>query len=213
MPEHHSVNVRGRTLDFHIYVDVPNSVEKIRQLERFLNRLPDAHLALVYPIFVMERKPAGRLGGGTWTPGQVRTEFMGHTRNTAIPDADVELYAATRGTGIIGLSRDRWLRPMGRLEFTLFHEIGHCIDFQLGLVPPGATAASFEGMMTNRCGAGGMIVRRAVEAYARYICAPSRVYHSPLPAAANPATINSGLIATLRSSPAFRNVPSTWQPR
>jgi hypothetical protein len=214
MPEHFTLKVHGYPVEFHIYVSTRNSWDKVRRLEAFFRRLPVEHLAVLYPIFVMERKPGGRVGGGAWPPGIVRSQVMGggRSRNTGVPDEDVERLVVSRGKGLIGLSRDRWERAMGRLEFTVFHEVGHSIDFSLGLVPRGATAADFPGMVTNRCGSGDLLVRRAVEVYARYICGARHVYHA-LPALATPARTNRTLISTLRRSPAFRSVPDDWNPR
>lgn len=214
--EHHTIVVRGHTVDFYVYVNVPNSREKIRQLTRFFMRLPDQHLALLYPIFIMKKKPGGRRGGGTWRPGEVPGSFTRtpHAQNTGIPSDDIKRLVVNQGKGLIGLSKDRWERPMGRLSFTVFHEIGHCVDYSFqpnGLVPPGARHTDYAGMETNRCGAGNRMVRRAVEAYARYICSPSRIYHTVPPSESN-AQVNRRLISTLRRSPAFHSVPTAWQP-
>jgi hypothetical protein len=204
-------------IEFHVYVSVPGSQEKVRQLERFFSRLPDQHLRVLYPIFVMERKPGGLAGGGTWPPGAaIEGEVMGaaRSRNTGVPDADIERWVVSRRTGLIGLSKDRWERPLGRLEFSVFHEVGHCVDVSLrsGLVPSGATEADFAGMETDRCGQGSLMVRRAVEAYARYIClGGSRVYHF-LPPSETQQHANQRLINALRRSDAFRSVPATWRP-
>lgn len=212
MPEHYTLTIRGRTIGFHVYISVSDTQAKVRDLERFFHRMPDVHLDIMYPIFVMEHKPGGRDGGGTWRPGEVRPQVMGaaHSRNTGVPDADIEAYVASRGLGMIGISRDRWERPMGRIPTTVFHEVGHCVD-SLGLIPPGATDTDFLGMNTHACGAGSPLVRRAVEAYARAIYSPRHIYHD-LPAGADPAAVNAALLATLRRSPAFRAVPPTWPP-
>lgn len=209
MPEHYTLSVRGRTIGFHIYVDVPDSETKVRSLERYFARMPDPHLAIVYPIFVMHHKPGGRDGGGTWRPGEVRGALTG-TRavaNTGVPAADIELYVPIR-QGMIGISQDRWERGTDRIPATVFHEVGHCVD-SLRLVPSGATEADFPGMTTTVCGAGSLMVRRAVEAYARAIYNPRRIFHE-LPAGESAAAVNDRLLTTLRRSPAFAGVPATW---
>lgn len=160
----------------------------------------------------MQRKPGGRNGGGTWRPGQVRASFLGRSANTLIPDGDIQAYVLARGRGIIGLSEDRWLRPPGRIEFSLLHEVGHCVDYQLGLVAAGARAEDFPGVTTTHCGGGNFMVRRAVEAYSRWICAPARLFNS-VPEGRTAGEVNRQLKAVLRRSAAFRTVPDTWEPR
>ncbi len=213
MPEHHTLTIRGHPISFHIYVENARSEAKVHDLERFLARLPDQHLALLYPIFIMNKKPGGRNGGGTWPPELVAASFSttAQMRNTGVPYEDIEQYAVTPGLGVIGLSKDRWERPMGRLEFTLLHEVGHVIHLRLGLIPARATAADFAGMNTNRCGDGNMMARRVVECYARYICRPSAVYHE-VPEGERAAAVNARLIRHLRSAPAFHDVPASWNP-
>ncbi len=120
------------------------------------------------------------------------------------------MYAGT--SGIIGLSEDRWLRPPGRIEFSLLHEVGNCVDYQLGLVASGATEADFPGITTTHCGAGNQMVRRAVEVYSRWICAPFRLYNS-VPEGNTPVSLNRQLKTVLRRSAAFRAVPPAWEPR
>lgn len=213
---HYPVTIHGYQIEFHIYVNMPGSRQKVAQLIPFLTRMPRQHLAILYPIFIMRRKPHGGQGGGTWTPGEARSAFTRtHAeRNTGIPDSEIQRLVVTPGRGMIGMSEDRWQRPMGRLEFTLLHEVAHCVHccFQPGgLLPPGATESDFPGMETNRCGHGSLLVRRAVEAYARYICRPARIFHT-LPSGSGPARTNERLIRSLRSSPAFRSVPTEWSP-
>jgi hypothetical protein len=90
--EQYVAKVRGHAVAFYSYLDSPGFMSKVRQLERFFERLPDRHLAALYPIFAMEKKPGGRLGGGTWRPDEVRGNFSrpGHERNTGIPFAEFE---------------------------------------------------------------------------------------------------------------------------
>ena len=191
------------------------SEAKVEALRPFFERMPDAHLAVVFPIFIMRRKPGGALGGGTWPRHAIRSDVMGpaHSDNSGVPDDEIKRWIELRGRGLIGLSRDRWERPAGSREFSVLHEVGHCIDVQLGgLVPAGATGADFAGMETDRCGAGGALtVRQAVEVYARWMCSPSRVYHF-VPPGDSSAAANDRLKRLLRRSAAFRSVPTTWPP-
>lgn len=213
--EHHALVIRGHTINFYIYVNNPHSVNKVQQLEPFFSRVPDQHLTALYPIFIMDKKPGGRQGGGTWKPEQVPRSFTGtaQIRNTGIPAADIEQLVINPGKGMIGLSNDRWDRSIGRLEFTVFHEVGHCIDFSFppeGLVPANARSTDYNGMASDRsrCGAGNSRIRQAVEAYARYVCSPSRIFHN-LPPSESAALANQRLLSTLRRTSAFSSVPSS----
>lgn len=211
MAEHHTLHVGEAKLDFHVYVDLPDTAGKLDALRPFFARMPAPHLRLLWPFFVMERKPGGGRGGGTWAPGEVRTGVMGtgHSARTGIPDADIERLVVSRNVGMMGIPRDRWVRDIDLLKFTVLHEAAHCIDFQLGLVPAGSTASDFPGMLTDRCGAGNAQSRRAVEAYARCVCRPWKVYHARVPPL-SAQELNRRNIDTLRRSPAFVGVPGTW---
>jgi hypothetical protein len=213
--EHFSLTIRGRQIDFHIYVNVSGSAGKVRQLEPYFLRLPDQHLAVLYPVvFVMHHKPGGRDGGGTWRANEVPVQVMGaaHSANTLVPDADIQRWVVARHIGMIGLSQDRWERPIGRLVGSMFHEVAHCIHYELGgLVFAGASAADFPGMATDRCDVADLLVRQATEAYARYVYSPGAIYHT-LPPGQSPSAVNSRLIASLRRAPAFRTVPASGVP-
>jgi hypothetical protein len=212
--EHHKIRIRGYTVVFHAYTSAPDLAARVARLAPFFSRLPDAHLAVLYPIFIMLNKPGGRAGGGTWPSGIVAANFMGaaQSANTGIPPADIKLHALSRRQGIIGLSEDRWGRPMGRLEFTVMHEVGHCVHNALGgVIPTSGSPPDFRGMRTDRCGASDLTERRAVEAYARYICRPHGIAHDPVPGETDAET-NRRLIGELRRSPAFLTVPASWRP-
>jgi len=55
------------------------------------------------------------------------------------------------------------------------------------------------------------VFSRLVEAYARMICRPARVFHNR-PLRESAAHANERLIDALRRSPAFRDVPESWEP-
>lgn len=60
-----------------------------------------------------------------------------------------------------------------------------------------------------------MFKRRVVEAYARYIVNPDGLINKPeeLPPGETREQAAARIIALLRRSPAFRDVPESWQPR
>ena len=219
MSEHYSLRIRGHTIDFHIYVDNPQSEAKVLGLEPYFARLPDQHLRVLYPIFVMKVKPGGELGGGFWPPADVAADFTNTAQgaNTDIPFEDIKRYAMRAGTGIVGLTEDRWQRPQDRLPFSVLHEVGHCVDHTLHLTPHGdarndiVRRRAFAGMETNRCGHGDLLTRRIVEVYARYICSPSRVSHVPVESE-TPGQTNARLVEALWSLDAFLTVPASWRP-
>jgi hypothetical protein len=213
MAEHLTLDVRGHTVAFHIYIDVAGSADKVSHLERFFQRLPDEHLAVLYPIFVIQVKPGGGNSGGTWRPGEVRSQFIGRPNRTGVPDEDVMSLVVGPGTGMIGLPRARWEKPLARLPYSVFHEVAHCIDVSLGLVPGGATEADFAGISPRRCGAPSLVTRRVIEAYARYICNPNMVLSETLETGETPVAATARIIGHLRRSRAFNRVTSAWRPR
>ena len=211
MAETHSFEIAGATITFHVYLDQPDTASKIEELRPYFARMPDTHLRLLWPIFVVDHKPGGGPGGGTWAPDEVRSMFMGeaHSRRTGVPDADVETLVLANRSGMMAIPRDRWMRRINRLRTTVMHEVAHCVDFQLGLVPRGADAEDFPGMGTDRCGAGGHMSRRAVEAYARALYQPWRIYHSREPSQ-SAHDLNQRNLETVRRAPAFTGVSGSW---
>jgi hypothetical protein len=218
MPEYVNLKVAPYPVDIYIYVNSPNARGKAEQLGIFFGRLPADHLRVLYPIIVMNKKPGGLNGGGTWTAPEVPSNFRaaGHERNTGVPNADVQRIFTQHGSrGLIGISKDRWDRPVERLKFTVMHEVGHCVHNSFrpgGLLASGVRVADLEGMLTTKCGAGDPLERRIVEVYNNYICGSPRISHVPVPRESQQAT-NSRLIGHLRRSPAFRNVPERWRPQ
>jgi hypothetical protein len=215
MADLYKLPVRGRIVDFHVFVTTQDSESRVRSLARFFERVPDPHLDRLYPILVIEEKPGGKPGGGTWTR---RTDFLAcfgggvRSRRTHVPDAELARLVIRPHQGLIAIPRERWERPFHHLPTTVFHEVGHCVDRVWGgLVPRGATDADFAGMNTTSCGAGGPRTRQAVEAYARLIYNPARIYHD-LPLGESSQTANTRLLAALRRSPAFNQVSPAWMP-
>jgi hypothetical protein len=210
-----SLSVRGHSVNFYCYINCSRFREKVQQLETFFSRVPDQHLSVLYPIFIMENKPGRGKGGGTWTHDLVQSQLTGtaQVRNTGIPAADIEHLVIRPGKGMIGIPAANWNVSIAELKFTVFHEVGHCIDFSFppgGLVPSGARNADFEGMESEvrRCGSSDPLIRKAVEVYARHICSPYRIFYNQPPSETS-AQANRRLLSTLRRSSAFSSVPSS----
>jgi hypothetical protein len=218
-PQHFELNVAGVRIDFHICIDDPLALDRIRELEPYFYKLPRQHLVAIYPIFVINLKPGGDPSGGTWKPEQVHGDFTRPEQiaNTHVPLAKIKAHAISQNRGVIGIPRNRWERPIestrdipGR-HITVMHEVAHSIDFSLGLSPRGATEAVYDGIVVGReCNARPELARRAAVAYRRFIMRIP-LCDVPLPGELQAAG-NARLIRVLRSSPAFASVPLTWNP-
>jgi hypothetical protein len=200
------LNVRGRRLRFLIYSDDTSPDGRLADITRVLARIPNAHLFCIPPVLIMQHKPGGADGGGYWPGGLWRTTFSGaaHERSTGVPFADLAERLGPHVGSLIGMSRDRWTGS--HPTSTFMHEVGHAVHAEFGLVPAGATAADFPGMMTNRCGAGSGMERRAVEAYARRYTRPSQIYHDLSGTGLTPSQANAALTATLDRSGAYQTL-------
>jgi hypothetical protein len=203
----YAIVLAGGTVRVYDFLELDVTVDRIATLERLLQRLPAAHVPAIYPIFVIDVKPAGGLSGGTWTPGRVRTGFRGRTARTGVPDAELDRIVP-EGTGLIGIPQNRWAgrEPMA----TVLHEIGHAIDIQLDLTPPWLRVEHLLGVRPV-CGDASPVARHAVEAYARWITNPSLVCRD-LPPGQTQVQADNRIFATLAATPAFRLVPQTWDP-
>jgi hypothetical protein len=204
---HFPLRAHGLTVDFYDFIDVADSQARVQRLGRFFERMPRAHVAVVYPIFIIEHKPARGAGGGTWRPSEVRTAFMRHTRNTGVPDDVAESLIASRNSGLIGIPRDRWTQASPQL--TVMHEVAHSVDYSLGLVPDGATIDDFAGVRYPKRRVG----EYAAETYARFIYSTHRVCREgSIPADETQTGCTRRLIGVLRRSPAFSGLPEDWMP-
>jgi len=213
MADLYKLPVRGHIVAFYVFITTQDPLLRITALARYFEQMPDSHLDRLYPIFVVEEKPGGGPGGGTWPASTDFARMVGggaRARRTHVPDADLQRLIVGPRSGLIAIPRERWERPLDHLPTTVFHEVGHCVDCACGgLVPSGATDADFAGMNTTSCGAGSPRTRQAVEAYARLLYHPSRIFHD-LPPGQTPRAANERLIAVLRRSPAFAAVPASW---
>ncbi len=203
----YTIILAGGIVTVYDFIESPFSRDNISTLERFLQRLPTPHQRVVYPIFIIGRKPGGGLSGGTWRPDRVQTGFGGHERYTLVPDGDLRRIVPD-GEGLIGIPRNRWEgeSPMS----TVFHEIGHAVDYELNLTPAWLRASHLAGVRPV-CGGSSAVAKHAVEAYARWITAPSQVCRD-LPAGQTQVQADNRVFAALAETPAFSLVPSTWDP-
>lgn len=205
---HHQVNARGVTIDVYDYVHSAGTAARLQSVQHVLERMPDPHLSVVYPILLVEHKPNRGRGGGSWRATEVRG-FVGHVRDTGVPDEDVEALLARR-TGVIGIPRDRWEREPGYMIATVMHEVAHSVDYELGLRPDGARPTDFAGVRPT-CGAGHPLVRHVVECYARYIVNPATICRDAVPGQTQ-AEASRVVAALLRRAPAFHGVSPSWRP-
>lgn len=210
MPLHQILRVRKFSIEFHVYVDSPDSPQKIQSLAPYFDRLPDEHLAVLFPFFIMERKPGGRNGGGTWSPREAAAAFntSGQFDRTKISLQEVQTRIIQPRSGVMGMSKDRWQRDSSKLPFTVFHEVAHCIHIALGGLA--VNDGNYIGISTENCGHPDLQVRRAIEVYSRFICKPNHIYNT-LPPEESSRSVNQRLMDLLFQSPAFRTVSPAWR--
>jgi hypothetical protein len=174
-----------------------------------LERLPLGHIDVIDPIFIVNRFPGGRAtGGGYWTPGAARNQWLGRFNTTGVPDEDIQSHVLSRpNTGIVGITKTAFSRNI--YQFTIFHELAHSIDHHLGIVPAGSTVYHFRGVSYPSSN----VNEYAAEAYARFILVPSRICRrGNIPVGEDLTTCSQRLINVLMESPAFRHVPRYWRP-
>lgn len=203
----HTIILTGGIVFVYDFLESRFTTDNLTTLERYLQRMPHTHQHVIYPIFLLERKPGGGLNGGTWRPNIVQSSFAGRERVTGVPDAEVRRIVPD-GEGLIGIPRNRWegRTPMS----TVFHEIAHSVDIELSLTPSWLRPSHLAGVLPI-CGGSPPIVKYAVEAYARWIVTPSQVCRA-VPVGESQAEADNRVFAALAETPAFRMVPPTWDP-
>lgn len=220
--EVYTITVHGHTITIFDFINEPGTQAKIDRLREMFLRMPVPHLPVVYPIFLVRRHRhqseanEGSGGGATMPYRVVRNWSAAHSRNTQIPMEVIQRHVIGQRTGMITIPRHRWVREFGARGgpgFVVPHEIGHCVDAEMRLVPGGATTADFPGVEDGRrfCGHGSAINRQAAEVYRMLLVSPRRLYHF-LPSGMSATATNRTILETLRRSRAFNHVPESWGP-
>lgn len=194
----------GRIIPLHVYGRTAADVTRVKiaagQVEVSLRRMPALHVAVLDPIFVVDRRPGGvERDGGYWRPTET-AQWLGRDRNTGVPDADVQRYVRDLGNrGIIAMTAIAWASPT--FLHALFHEIAHSVDAHLDIKPPGARVEDFAGVPNpGRKNVGEF----AAQAYQRWILGRTVCTAGP--------TCTASIIAMLRRSPTFASLPQNWRP-
>ena len=206
---HLTGRVGSKIVNFYVYAQIPDLERRIQTILSNLERLPPGHIDVIDPIFIVNRFPGGRTtGGGYWSPGAVRNQWLGRFNATGVPDEDIQAYVLSQpNTGIVGITKAAFLRDI--YLFTIFHELAHSVDYHLGIVPAGSTVDHFRGVHYPSKN----VNEYAAEAYARFILVPSRICRTGnIPVGENSNTCSQRLINVLMESPAFRRVPRYWRP-
>lgn len=214
LPIHVPRKVHSSVAHIHIFIDSSDAVTTARGLGPILERMPPQHAEVFdeYLIFVIEEKPGGGRGGGTWRPREVLGAFQGRESRTGASDDELQRLVLGPHRGLIGIPRERWERGLDQAKLTVLHEVGHAVDYAWDLAAPGAVENDYRGARPV-CGGSGAVERRAVEAYARWVLGSSRICRDEVEGETTQVS-DRRIIALLRRSPAFtrRNVPETWVP-
>jgi hypothetical protein len=200
----------------------------IDHLVEALRLIPEAHISYLtkVPIMIVTVKPGGRRGGGGWyPPAGARTSMAvwmrpAGVRRTHIAAADIE--ALPHARGIIAVPTNRIKQP-GLRQFTILHEVGHCVDYHGEPGRPGHGLDSLPRDASYRRGnrayqgqkygqdAGYNQYEFKAEAYSRLFLRPTRMCRQ---ARANPictnhaghSRCNERLQRDFAASPAFRSL-------
>jgi hypothetical protein len=165
----YSLEIRQVTIRIYDFLDHPQSVNKVAQLKPYFEYMPDSHLAVLYPILIVEQTQGGGSGGGTLSASGV-SAFMNHTHQTGVSDADFQRVMDSHpDQGVCVVPRERWERTTPYI--TLFHEVAHAVDYVLHLTPDARYTQADVASVTPACRAGTPYSRHVVEAYARMVYA------------------------------------------
>ncbi|MEO1396212.1 MAG: hypothetical protein AAFV90_25215 [Cyanobacteria bacterium J06634_5] len=194
--------------DIRVYSEVPDLETRLNTTSNNLNRLPQSHLDVVDPIFIVDRLPGGRrTGGGYYSPAEVRSAWLGKEHRTGVSDEDIHDYVLSQpDTGLIAITKAAFENRI--YQFTVFHEIAHSVDHHLGIVPAGSSVSDFAGVRYQHPRVG----EYAAETYARFMLVPNRICRDgSIPANETQSICSQRLTNVLMNSPAFWNVPISFR--
>jgi hypothetical protein len=156
--------------------------QKISYMGTILERLPYVHLRLLeaVPILIW----AGGGSGGWYEPGSIGETRWINPRPARARGVDGNQVAGLpHSNGIISITERSLRNERTDCGFTLTHEIGHCVDFHLGLTSRPVNPAYRRG---NRAYQGQKYIRNGVpqgyleyefraETYSRLLMSPNRM--------------------------------------
>jgi hypothetical protein len=194
------LSIRGCTIRFYVASNVntvnPNDVthetavsltqdfihQKISYMATVLERLPYAHLILLETVPILIWRGGG--SGGWYAPDTRGANIWTTPRTARARGVDGNQVAGLpHSNGIISITERSLRNERIDCGFTLTHEIGHCVDFHLGLTSRPVNPAYRRG---NRAYQGQKYVRNGepqgyvefefkAETYSRLIMAPNRM--------------------------------------
>ncbi len=219
--------INGVSVRFLVANEQPLDVarRKILNCIPYLTNMPREHLAVAFPIVLIRtRLPSSGHGGGT--PSAAAVEALIRNRTEEI-GASTEVMRSLLETANAGLSRSsfHWIpihvyEEDGRMPTTVAHEVTHAIDMNLALcwrrqiTAELAASAHVERAATRpftgddlpaslpaqACHSGVHAARLSVNAYVSMISGFRGVSR----------TAKRQILASLRLSRAFTNVPESW---
>lgn len=212
---HLTLDVGGTTIHFFNYNSLADNAERVDAMRMYFERMPVAHLAAVYPVLLIGLHPTRGVGdhagtsggGGTPRPSELRG-LRRNSARTGAPEADVDEIIAELSGGhrlhtVHFIPEHKWAREEGPRAFTLFHEVGHGVDYELHLTRArGGVALTVEDFPGDinlaECGGSASYEqsKRAAISYSHAIV--------------RQRVASRTIIESFRRSLAFRGVPDAW---
>ncbi|WP_141736151.1 hypothetical protein [Oligoflexus tunisiensis] len=203
---------KGLTYNAPVFSYASNLVQDdLDKINPVLAKIPSRQMALLDPIFIVDKLPGSRADGGGYFAPQEVASWLGKSMNTGVPDQDIKDYVQASGRGIIAITR-KALMKKDIHPFTILHEAAHSLDFRLGITPAGATAATFLGVYY---GGGNQTAKElAAEAYSRYLINKNRICSDRkdestgkflyIPAGETVVTCSARILKKLKTTPAMQ---------